>query len=84
MVNALGIQELADDIGGLQVADGGAVVLDGRVEVVLGVKVVRMAALDLGHHLGTCLQTQMSALLPCSEKSSPSMLQVCSGGGWSR
>ena len=65
VVDALGVQEFADDVGGLQVADGGAVVLDGRVKVVLGVKVVRMAALDLGHHLSACLQTRVSALPPC-------------------
>ena len=62
-MNALSVQELADDIRGLQLAYRGNVVLDGRVKVVLGVEVVCMAALYLGHHLGTCLQACLSVQL---------------------
>ena len=40
MLNFVGIQELPDDVGGLQMSDGLDVILDGAVIVVLRVQVV--------------------------------------------
>ena len=57
VVDALGVQELADDVAGLQLADGLPVLGDRRVKVVLRVQVVCMAAPDAGNDFGSCLRT---------------------------
>ena len=46
-MDALGIQELPDDVGGLQEANGGQVLSHGPIVVMLAVQVVTIPALYL-------------------------------------
>lgn len=58
IVDALCIQELANDKRRLQEADGGNVLVHGRIMVVLAVQVIRIAPLDLSYYSLFSLQTQ--------------------------
>ena len=48
-MDALGVQKLPDDIGGLQVADRGNILPHGRIVVMLCIEVVPVPPLNLGY-----------------------------------
>jgi hypothetical protein len=77
VVDALRVQELADDVAGLQRTDRGRVLRNRAVIVVLGVQVVAVAPLDLrdrrqlGLRCGACSGTEARQACLWSSKAGP-------------
>ena len=57
VVDALGVKELANDIGGLQVADGCHVLRHGPIKIPLGMQVIPIPLLYPCHHPLLCLHS---------------------------
>ena len=67
-MDALRVEKLPNDKGGLQVADGGQVLCHGRVMVALAVQVVCIPPLNLSHHRLVRLHLSVFMTLPLHRK----------------